>query len=179
MNILNILIPVWAKWVAVAVVAAGLVMTGFVLGIDHEVDRQLDREKKQHAADVVVIMKQGKVTESVRKQLVTKIVQIKESSDEIQARVREYVSENADSLCVVPVGFVRGWNDDNTGSVSSAASGDNGSGSTVKLSDIKQQHGAESRLHKIKEARLASCQLWVAQQYKAANGVELPDQEGH
>lgn len=179
MNIANILIPTWAKWCAAVGLASGLVLTGFVMGIDHEVDRQMEREKKQHAADIVVITKQGKVTETVRHQLVTKIVQIKESSDEIQSRVRDYVSQHADDLCVVPVGFVRGWNDDNSGSVPSAPSGDNGEGSTVKLSDIKQQHAVESRLHKIKEARLAACQDWVAQQYKAANGVELPGQAGN
>ena len=107
------------------------------------------------------------VTTEVVTKYVDRVKVIKEKAKEIYVEVPKIITIEDDSKCIINNGFVRLWNETNTGEynpVSETASGIDGETSEVRLSDVASQHITEMTHCKVAEERLNSLQDWLTSQ---------------
>jgi len=114
-----------------------------------------------------IIVKQDKITHDV----VTKYVTVR-AQDEAKTiiRIKEvpiHVTEKADAACVVPLGFVRVFNDAAHGPVPPAAAGTDDAPSGVALSEVAQASVQNAGEYDAIADQMRALQDWVRQQQKA------------
>lgn len=114
-----------------------------------------------------IIAKQAQITNDV----VTKYITVKADTEaKIITRIKEvpvHVTEKADAACVVPLGFVRVFNDAAHGPVPPASAGTDDAASGVKISEVAQASVENSGEYDKLAEQLTALQDWVRQQ--AAN----------
>jgi hypothetical protein len=80
------------------------------------------------------------------------------------SEVETHVTAKSDSVCPVPVGFVRLFNDSTHGPVPGAASGADDAASGVELSDVAKTTVQNNGQYDSVAAQLSALQDWVRQQ---------------
>ena len=115
-----------------------------------------------------IIVKQGEITHDV----VTKYVTVAaETKAKIVYRIKEvpiHVTEKADAACVVPLGFVRVFNDAAHGPVPGPAAGTDDAASGVALSEVAKTSVQNAGEYDLISEQLKALQEWVRKQ-QAAN----------
>ena len=115
-----------------------------------------------------IIVKQGEITHDV----VTKYVTVKADTEaKTIIRIKEvpiHVTEKADAACVVPLGFVRVFNDAAHGPVPPASAGTDDAPSGVALSEVAETSVQNSGQYDLLAEQLKALQDWVRKQ-QAAN----------
>lgn len=115
-----------------------------------------------------IIVKQGEITHDV----VTKYITVAaETKAKTIIRIKEvpiHVSEKADAACIVPVGFVRVFNDAAHGPVPGPAAGTDDTASGVALSEVAKASVENNGEYDKLANQLKALQDWVLQQ-QAAN----------
>lgn len=109
-------------------------------------------------------------TQKVITQYVPEVQYIQTQGQTITHEVTKYVTKDADSHCVVPLGFARLWNSSNQMQLPPAASSTDGQASNVVLSDIAAQHTREATLTHLDEAQIQALQDWIRAQQQAYQG---------
>lgn len=115
---------------------------------------------------------QEKVTERVVVEYRDRIQIVEVKGDTIIKEVPVYVTAKDDANCTINAGFVRLWNDANTGEVSEASPGADAAPGGVSLSEVGTQKAIEAKLCRRTEQQLISLQAWVQQQYELSLEAE-------
>lgn len=109
MRIVKLLDPIPFPYRLAAIAALAVVLIGFgwIKGAGHVQDEWDAANAKQ--ATQVIIVKQRQAAETVRviTQYIDRIKVVRETAAAIVKKVPVYVSPEADTACVLPVGFVR------------------------------------------------------------------------
>lgn len=109
-------------------------------------------------------------TQKVITQYVPQVQYIRTQGQTITKEVPVYVTKDADTHCVVPLGFARVWNAANQMQLPPAASSTDGQASDIVLSDIATQHSREATLTHSDEAQIQALQDWILAQQQAYQG---------
>lgn len=161
----RIKIPDWLVSVGISAAVIGAVLFLFWLYGNNKYEQgRTDLLVEQAQAAAIHKEDQGKITDRVVTKYVDRIVTIREKGDTIIQRVPVYVTAQDDSNCTINNGFVRLWNEANTGEVSEPSAGADEAASGVVLSEVATQKGYEAKLCRETEQRLISLQEWVRQQ---------------
>lgn len=161
----KIKVPEWVIDLAAVVVVVGVIALGLWWYGDSKYEQgRTDLLAEQAQAAVLHKEAQGKITERVVTKYVDRIVTVREKGDTIIRRVPVYVTAQDDSRCTINNGFVRLWNEANTGEVSEPSAGADAAPSGVVLSEVATQKGYEAKLCRETEQRLVSLQEWVLEQ---------------
>lgn len=152
------LIPAPYKWLALALLLAAAVGTGWVKGAA-TVHTQWDLADARR--DAATAKRQVRVADQVAA-VVTRYVDrvqiVREAGGTIIQEVPVYVTETADRRCPVPDGFVRLWNGANRGELPAPDGAADEAASAVVLSDIAAQHGREAEQCRATEEQLIALQ---------------------
>lgn len=158
-------VPRWVIGLGVGVVVLGLISFIIWQYGDNKYEQGRTDLLAEQAQDAAIHKEaQGKVTERVVTKYVDRVVTVREKGDTIIRRVPVYVTAQDDSNCTINNGFVRLWNDANTGQVSEPSAGADAAPSGVVLSEVATQKGYEAKLCRETEQRLISLQEWVREQ---------------
>lgn len=107
---LGMIIPVWGRWVMLAVLMAASAGFGYVKGDDHGTAKLTAYVGEQAKATVKLIQKRAEIVTKIQTVYVPKIQTIYKQGETIERTVTQYVTKTDDAGCVLPVGFVREFN---------------------------------------------------------------------
>lgn len=153
------------KWIGLSAVVIAVVG-----GIWWKIDDYGDEKYAAGRADLLAEQSQAADTiedkqEEVTVQVVTKYVDrvriVREKGDVIIREVPVYVTAEDDDACIINSGFVRLWNDANTGQVSESSAGADAAPSGVSLSEVGTQKATEAKLCNLNTEQLKGLQEWV------------------
>ena len=109
-------------------------------------------------------------TQKVITQNVPQVQYIQTEGQTITHEVTKYVTKDADSHCIVPLGLARVWDAANQMQLPPAASSTDDQASNIVLSDIAAQHATEATLTHLDEAQIQALQDWILAQQQAYQG---------
>lgn len=112
----------------------------------------------------------GKVTSDIIPKFETQVQYIRGATLTISKEVPIYVTQQDDSRCIVPNGFVSLWNATNKMQLPNNSAGVPAGASSVVLSDIAAQHGVEAGICHENEARLTAMKGWLLEQQRVYSG---------
>lgn len=104
---MNMLLPAWAKYLAIAAAALALYAFGRLDGARIEGAKHADYVAQQAGRAVRIIQAQQKVSTDVQIHYVERIKVIKEKGDVVIKEVPVYITAETDRRFPVPGGFVR------------------------------------------------------------------------
>ena len=141
----------------------------FIGGITNEEKWQLEVIKQR--AEIAILQEQSaQVTTKIVTEYLEKKIYIKEKGREIIKQVPVYITEKADSNCIITDGFVRLHNSAAKNEVPDTTTGIDGSASGVNLSAVGETVTINyNNYHQLSE-RLKALQDWVSSQEKIYNG---------
>lgn len=153
----NILLPPWAKYVAIAVLITAVWGHGFVKGIERSNDKAV-------AQDVRVIYKQGKVTEKVITVYKDKVVKQKLTDVEIKDAVKKYQANYPNDGYSFNNEYV--WLHDNSikGSISPLPNGELGDSSGISVSQALSISVHNNTVGREWKERALTCEKWTKEQ---------------
>jgi hypothetical protein len=163
-----------AKWGVIMLLAGAVGVAGWVKGNAHGTAKLDAYIGKQATESIKVITRQGEATERV----VTRYVQVKGKTkvvtETIEKEVTKYVESKPLALaCVLDNRWLRLHDAAATGAVPPPAAGDDagpgGVTAAAALPGVTANYARASR----NADRLAFCQDWVREQFKATNGKAL------
>lgn len=104
---IDMLVPLWARVAAVALLAVGCLGLGWVEGAQHAEDRNEARrvvEERQAQAEIARLAAKGS---EVVLQYVDRVKTVEGATRVITKEIPRYVTPTADAGCTVPAGFIR------------------------------------------------------------------------
>lgn len=109
---LNVAIPFWWKWAALALLAAGVYATGFVQGRAHEGEKQLALQAKRDDARKVLVRTVTKEVTKIETQFQTRTVYRERLADRVQQQVITHAATLPDPVdCALHADRVRNINE--------------------------------------------------------------------
>jgi hypothetical protein len=145
---LGLVLPSWAKWAALAVLALALYGFGRMDGARIEGAKHAEYVAQQAAQAVRIIRAQEKVVVQTEIRYRDRIKVIKEKGDVIVKQVPIYVTSDDDAGCRVSVGFVRAHRAATTGEPAGAADDSDREASGVALSTVAETDAENARNHR-------------------------------
>lgn len=104
-------VPAWAwRWIAIALVGAGLMGFGYVKGDEHGTEKLTDYIGKQAKETVRTQGMREKIVSKIEIKYRDRVRVIFEKGQTIVKEVPVYVTKEDDAGCTVPLGFVREFN---------------------------------------------------------------------
>lgn len=162
MNLESIILPVWAKPVAYAVLVTFIFGYGYVKGLEKANNKQL-------LYDTKIVVKQGKVTEK----LVTKYVYIRNKQTKKDTEIRNegngYAIRFPNDTYRFNNEYVRLFNSSVLGEISSLPSGKPAGNSGVTVSENLSVSINNNEVARKWKLRAEECEEWTKEQEKVFN----------
>ena len=160
------LIPLPYKLLGLAIMAAVIFGTGWVEGAGHERDRNTRAALAAAKEAAIRQAARESATNEADKKGVAEGVRIRTVYKTITKEIPIYVSQIADSECVIPVGFVLLHNAAASGSVPESSGQPNDTPSGVELSGVAKIVTENYGTCIENSTRLSGLQQWVNEQSK-------------
>lgn len=149
----SIVVPVWARWAAIAALAVAAYGTGRLQEARHDVGVHEAAAEKQATKVVTIVKKEVQTVTKVETVYRDRIQKIYVQEKQLEADIPKYITPDVDRDFAVPVGFLRvasaGW----TGTAAGPANDADREPSGVPFSELA---GAEV-------GNAASCRAWREQ----------------
>jgi len=153
----NRILPFWAKYAALALLAVALYAFGRLDGTRIEGAKHADYVAQQASRTVRIMQAQQKVSTDVQIHYVERIKVIKEKGDVVIKEVPVYVTDADDAGCNVSVGFVRTHRAATTGEPAGPAADSDREASGIALSAVAEVDAENARNHR---ACIAQVEGW-------------------
>lgn len=153
------------RWLLILVLLVGL-PGAFVTGCKYRAGQDAATALKAEQHVVAVVQKDAAAGQQIAAKDAAAQVEIQWRTRTLHDEVPVYVTAQADRECVVPVGFVRLWNDASSGvpAAPDAAPGpDAAAASGVVLSDIGRAHVGDAGQYAAIAKKLSDLQDWERQ----------------
>ena len=134
---------------------------------------QLEVDKALAIANAKLLKSQLLINDRVTTKYVTQIKYVKERSAQLAKEIPHYVTPTSDAHCSIPLGFQLHWNRSNQIGDADTAEYTDATPSTlavfdtptsIRLSDVTEQHLTEVTQCKATEEQLIQLQDWIRQQ---------------
>ncbi len=134
---------------------------------------QLEVDKALAIANAKLLQSQLLINDRVTTKYVTQIKYVKEKSARLAKEIPHYVTPTSDAHCSIPLGFQLHWNRSNQIGDADTAEYTDATASTfavfdtptsIRLSDVTEQHLTEVTQCKATEEQLIQLQDWIRQQ---------------
>lgn len=174
---MNLLLLKRAVWVVLFIVAMGSYWLVYNAGYKTATIRanvvQLEVDKALAIANAKLLKSQLLINDRVTTKYVTQIKYVKEKSARLAKEIPHYVTPTSDAHCSIPLGFQLHWNRSNQIGDADTAEYTDATPSTfavfdtptsIRLSDVTEQHLTEATQCKATEEQLIQLQDWIRQQ---------------
>jgi hypothetical protein len=153
----NFILPWYAKWVALFVLALSIFFYGYVKGSSNE-------QNKVAIKEIQIVYKQGKVTERI----VTKYIKIKQKQQVIdnktQSEGSSYAIKFPNDSYTFNNEFVRLYDNSATGTISTLPSGEPAGDSRVGVSEVLNTSIGNNIIARSWKIRALECEEWTKEQ---------------
>jgi hypothetical protein len=156
-NLVNFVLPVWAKYVAGALLAAAVWGHGYTKGMERAYNAQLNEVTK-------IVYKQGKTTTKVVTKYIKQAAEVEKKAEEIKHEGQAYPIKFPDDDYVFNNYFVRVFNESLGMSFPSLSSGADADPSGVEVSEVLEASVNNNFAGKLWEIRAKSCEEWAKKQ---------------
>lgn len=160
-SIPNLVLPVWAKWVALGFLLAATWGHGYVTGMEHVY-------KKNQEQIVKTVYIQGKTTTKVVTKYIKEAKKIETKGEELKHEGQAYKIQFPNDDYIFNRYFVRVFNE-SLGAVSSLSSGDDAADSGVDVSTVLEASVHNNTQGLLWELRAKSCEEWAKEQEELGN----------
>lgn len=157
--ITNLIIPPWAKYVALAGLFVAVWFHGYVKGLEKSANVQI-------VETIKIIKQQGEVTTKVVTKYVEKAKAQEKVTETIKKEGQSYAIKFADDNYIFNNYFVRLYDASITGSLPALSSGDDADPSGVEVSEVLGVSIHNNSVGKTWELRAKACEEWVNEQRK-------------
>jgi hypothetical protein len=156
-NLVNFVLPVWAKYVAGALLVAAVWGHGYTKGMERAYNTQLNEVTK-------IVYKQGKTTTKVVTKYIKQATEVEKKAEEIKHEGQAYPIKFPDDDYVFNNYFVRVFNESIGKSFPSLSSGADADPSGVGVSEVLDVSINNNTAGLIWELRAKSCEEWAKKQ---------------
>lgn len=163
-----------ARWAVIGILAAAIGAFGWIKGNQHGTEKLIKYQGEQAMESAKVIVKQGDATAITVTKYVKVAGQTKVVTETVEKEVIKYVESKPLALaCVLDNRWLRLHDAAASGAVPPPAAGDDaGPGGVTAVAALPGVTANYARARRNAD-RLAFCQDWVREQFKATNGKAL------
>lgn len=173
MSLVGMVLPSWTKYAALVALVLTIWGHGYIRGSSAAEEDAEELRAKEAAVAQADVQRLARAASEIEVVWINTTSTIREKARVITKEVPKYVTQKADTQCLVPTGFVQLWNHDLSTQPfgSGAPTGDPDAPTDLALSGVAVGVLEAKERFGVNEATLQACQAWV----KAQHPVEKPE----